>query len=222
MASTIVAQGTDTIDATGNALRYIWGQCTRLVAELFSWIPSGLGDAGDWLTNARAQGLQTGTTPAPGAVAVWGRQSGMPFGHVAAVQRLIPGGIEVAEENWLGSNRTDVRDVTGSDLAGISGFIYPPDSNLSDVPVVGGALGAAGDIGSGLSGLADALNPAKALGNLSQAITGKSNLGDFLLRAALIIFGLFLLFLALFVLVQSNRDIQEREGTIAGAAAKSA
>lgn len=138
----IVSSGTDFLNAAGAALKYTWGNCTRWVAENLSWIPAGLGDARDWLPNAQAKGLPTiGPTSSPpvGSVAVW---SSGTFGHVAEVVGTIPGGFQVSEENWLGLGKTDVRNVTGSALNGLEGFILPP-GGISNVPVIGGLVGGA-------------------------------------------------------------------------------
>jgi CHAP domain len=157
MASSIISQANDTLSAAGAALNYIAGQCTRFVAESLSWIPSGLGNAGEWLANAQAKGLPTGSTPAPGAVAVWGKSSSMPFGHVAVVQGVVPGGIQVAEENWIGTGITDVRTVTGDALGGIIGYIYPPGGagglpNLPNPLDLGGQLNSVTqNVGHGLA-----------------------------------------------------------------------
>lgn len=144
MASDILSQGQDLLNAAGAALTYTWGQCTRWVAEQVSWIPGGLGNANQWLTNAQARGLPTiGPSSAPpiGSVAVWGNG---PFGHVAEVVGQIPGGFQVSEENWLGNDVTDIRNVTGSALNGLQGFILPPaGAAVSNLPVVGGLVGGA-------------------------------------------------------------------------------
>lgn len=121
----ITSSWTDTINAAGNALSYFAGQCTRFVAETLSWVPAGLGNAGEWLSNAQAKGYSVGRDPVVGSVAVWGVQPGMPYGHVAVVKSLDPGGtITVAEENWLGAGVADTR--AGVNPSGISGFIYAP------------------------------------------------------------------------------------------------
>jgi CHAP domain-containing protein len=138
----IVSQGNDTLTALGAALNYTIGNCTRWVAENLPWIPAGLGNANQWLTNAQARGLPTiGPTSAPpiGSVAVFNTGA---FGHVAEVVGQIPGGFQVSEENWLGLGRTDIRDVTGSALSGLQGFILPP-GGASNLPVIGGLEGAA-------------------------------------------------------------------------------
>jgi hypothetical protein len=141
-SNNVVAQGNDLLTAAGAALSYTIGNCTRLVAELFPWIPAGLGNARDWLPNAQARGLPTigpTMTPPVGSVAVF--DTGQ-FGHVAAVVGQIPGGFQVSEENFLGLGQTDVRNVTGSALGGLEGFILPPNG-AQGLPVVGGLLGGA-------------------------------------------------------------------------------
>lgn len=60
------------------------------------------------------------------------------------------------------------------------------------------------DVSQGFGALANALDPAKALGSLSSAITGNPNIHDFLLRALLVVGGLFLLGLAVVVLVEQG------------------
>jgi hypothetical protein len=131
MATDIVQQGNDTLAALGAALSYTWGNCTRWVAENLPWIPSGLGNANQWLANAQAKGLATvgpSATPPVGSVAVWNTGQ---FGHVAEVVGTLPGGgFQVSEENWLGTAITDVRNVTGSGLSGLQGFILPPGVSI--------------------------------------------------------------------------------------------
>lgn len=142
MASDIVSEGTDLLTAAGAALTYTWGNCTRWVAEQLSWIPGHLGNANQWLGNAQARGLPTiGPTSAPpiGSVAVW--NTGV-NGHVAEVVGQIPGGFQVSEENVLGAGVTDIRNVTGSALNGLEGFILPP-GGISNLPVIGGLTTAA-------------------------------------------------------------------------------
>lgn len=129
--------GTITDDLNA-AWSYTVANCTRFVAGALSWIPAGLGNAGEWLGKAQAKGLPTiGPTSSPpvGSVAVWNTGA---FGHVAEVIGTVPGGFQVAEENFTGGlGRTDVRNVTGSALGGLEGFILPP-GGASALPVVGG------------------------------------------------------------------------------------
>lgn len=167
MASGIVSEGNDTLAAAGAALSYVAGQCTRWVAENASWIPAGLGNANQWLTGAQARGLPTiGPTSAPpiGSVAVWNTGAA---GHVAEVVGQVPGGFQVSEENWLGSGVTDVRNVTGTALDGLEGFILPPaGAALTNLP------------GTLASGAAAALTTPQAIASLPADIGhGLANAG---------------------------------------------
>jgi len=153
MATDIVSQGQDLLDAAGAALSYTWGNCTRWVAEQLSWIPGGLGNANQWLTNAQARGLPTiGPTTAPpiGSVAVFNTG---PLGHVAEVVGQIPGGFQVSEENWLGKGLTDVRNVSGPGLKGLQGFILPPAGFQNPFGGVQGAAAAAVTLPEAIAGL---------------------------------------------------------------------
>lgn len=177
MASGVLSSWNDSIAATGNALNYFVGQCTRWVAENLSWIPTGLGDAKDWLANAQAKGFQTGSTPSPGAVAVWGTQVGS-AGHVAVVQSVDQaGGFVVSEENWLGSGIADTRSIASAAGSGIIGFIYPP-GGAGGLPVIGGVVDAASNvasIGPAIQGL-----PASIGHGLANALSASlGNVGTF-------------------------------------------
>jgi CHAP domain len=106
---------------------YAAGNCTWWVRQNAGWIPNGLGNAAEWLTNARARGLQTTQTPQVGAVAAWGPGVDPPlgFGHVALVTAVRPdGSFTVSEMNWKGLGVVDTRNV--SDRANLQGFILPP------------------------------------------------------------------------------------------------
>lgn len=142
-------------DDLNNAFSYVVGQCTRFVAGALSWVPAGLGDANQWFQRAQEKGLPTGQAPAVGSVAVWGAGPGTSaFGHVAEVVALIPGGFRVAEENFTGGpGVTDVRDVTGSALQGLEGFIYPPGGAVAAGAAAGGVLGSQLGIGQAVAGL---------------------------------------------------------------------
>lgn len=161
MASDILSQSTDALHAVGAALSYTWGQCTRWVAENVSWIPGGLGNANQWLSNAAAKGFTTigpTSTPPVGSVAVWNTGQ---FGHVAEVVGQLPGGgFQVSEENWLGTGLTDVRNVTGSALSGLQGFILPPGLKLPPFPGSQAGISAgqaAVSTGQGLAGIGSAI-----------------------------------------------------------------
>lgn len=178
MASGVLQQWNDTIAAAGNALNYIVGQCTRWVAENASWVPKGWGNAIDWFGNAQKSGFQTGQTPVPGAIAVWGKAYG-DAGHVAIVQSVDQaGGFVVSEENYLNPGTVDLRNVTTQ--SGLLGFIYPPGGSggnpLSNVPVVGGVIDAGqnlASIGPAIAGL-----PAQIGHGLADALSASiSNAG---------------------------------------------
>lgn len=112
-------------DQIGAAARYTWGNCTRLVAELATWVPAGWGDAKDWLANAEHQGFAISGTPVPGSVVVYGAGNGYSqFGHVALVTGVNSGGtFNVIEENVQGLGKISPRT---SSLADVQGFILPP------------------------------------------------------------------------------------------------
>ena len=156
MAADIVSQANDTLTAVGAALSYTWGNCTRWVAENLPWIPAGLGNANQWFERAQARGLAVaGPTAIPpvGAVAVWNTGA---LGHVAEVVGTLPGGgIQVSEENWLGPGVTDIRNVTGSGLRGLQGFILPPGFRAPALPDPGQAIGGfAGQVGDAVGSAA--------------------------------------------------------------------
>ena len=66
---------------------YPWGQCTYGAAALSSFNVNGLGNAKDWLNNARRRGMPTGSAPRVGATVVYqlGVQGASGLGHVAHV-----------------------------------------------------------------------------------------------------------------------------------------
>jgi peptidoglycan hydrolase CwlO-like protein len=100
-----------------------WGQCTWYVASLVevTW----WGNADEWLGNAQAQGYSTGSTPAPGAIVVWGPYNGYSeYGHVAYVVAVVsPTDFYVDEANFDEvPGDIDSRQVTT--LNDVEGFIY--------------------------------------------------------------------------------------------------
>ncbi len=113
------------VQALSSAAAYTWGNCTYYVAQVASWIPGGLGNAGDWLTNAEAKGFKTSSTPQVGSVAVYGAGGGYSqFGHVAYVTGVNGNGtFDVSEMNFTGLNQVDQRTSTMGDVLG---FILPP------------------------------------------------------------------------------------------------
>lgn len=154
-----------------NAWSYVVGQCTYYVARLLSWVPAGLGNAGEWLRNAQAKGLVTTTTPTVGSVAVYRPGGGYSeFGHVAVVTEVLPDRtFRVSEMNFSGG--PGVVDERLSTLAGVEGFILPPGvqpgagaglqqlgSGPAGLPTPGDLAGAVGaGIGQGLSAAASSI-----------------------------------------------------------------
>ncbi len=74
-APTTVARGS----SSGNS--YGWGWCTWYAKEKRPDLPNALGNGGQWVANAAAQGLRTGSAPAVGAIAE-------EPGHVAYVESV--------------------------------------------------------------------------------------------------------------------------------------
>ncbi len=75
---------------------YYQGQCTWYVKEKRPDLPNGLGNGGQWVTNAAARGIATGTAPRAGAVA---EQPG----HVAYVEAVNGNStVNVSEMNYNG------------------------------------------------------------------------------------------------------------------------
>ncbi len=99
---------------------YPWGWCTWLVASMRPDIGKyRLGNAGQWLYNARANGLATGRTARPGAVAVMTFEGAV--GHVAYVKSVSDNWVTFLEMNYAGFGVTSSRTVSASYA---SGYIY--------------------------------------------------------------------------------------------------
>lgn len=156
----ILSQSEDTMTAVGNALSYAAGNCTRWVAENFSWVGRAWGNAGEWLASAQKAGFQTTTTPTPGAVAVWGTGSLSSFGHVAIVKSVSASGIVVSEENYLGQGIVDTRSIGPHDVQP-TGYILPPGGSAAqgqpDATLTGFSVPGLGDLGGGVQAVAQAI-----------------------------------------------------------------
>jgi surface antigen len=101
---------------TGHSFPY--GYCTWYVAQR-RYVPWG-GNAISWLSNARASGKATGSTPRPGAIMVSGESR---WGHVAIVESVSGSNFTISEMNYAGFGRKDTRTLsTGS--GAVKGFIY--------------------------------------------------------------------------------------------------
>ncbi len=109
------------VPSAGFPDRYPFGQCTWWAAynRRVTWN----GNAADWLTNAREQGVATSREPSVGAIAVYrpgGLYSG--YGHVAIVIAVDPGSYTVSEMNAIGWGRVSTREIPWPDPH-VQGFI---------------------------------------------------------------------------------------------------
>lgn len=106
------------------------GQCTYGADALLGGdVPNWWGNAVDWFANAQAQGLPTGSTPAVGALIVYGSNVNIGGymtgyqGHVGVVQSIQGSDVVVKEMNGTsGAWNYDVR--TSSSTSGVRGYIY--------------------------------------------------------------------------------------------------
>jgi len=102
----------------GSGHRFPYGYCTWYVAQR-RYVPWG-GNAISWLSNARAYGKATGSTPRPGAIVVT-RESR--WGHVALVESVRGSSFTISEMNYAGFGKKSTRTLsTGSGV--VRGFIY--------------------------------------------------------------------------------------------------
>lgn len=166
-----------------NELSYAFGNCTYFVAKTLPWIPGGLGDAYQWIANAKAKGLQVSNTPVVGSVVVYGQGNGYSqFGHVAVVQSLNSDGtFNVSEMNFAGFNQTDTRTSSMKDVAG---FILPPGTTSSqNVPTFN----------------PPSLNPIDAL--IQSVTSAGTGLEKYIAQGAFITLGIFVVLLGLVVLI---------------------
>lgn len=93
---------------------YSPGYCTWFVASRRP-VPSGWGNARNWLANARAAGFATGSVPRVGAIAWTGAGS---MGHVGLVTGVNGSQATIAEMNYAGFG------VVSSRVANASEFYY--------------------------------------------------------------------------------------------------
>lgn len=80
---------TSRASSAGNS--YYYGYCTWYAKQRRPDLPNRLGNGGQWLMNAAAQGYATGTTPRAGAIAET-------YGHVAYVESVNSDGTIVISE----------------------------------------------------------------------------------------------------------------------------
>ena len=120
---------------------YAFGNCTYYVATRYPNIYPYLGNALDWIPNAKKQGYKTLSSPAPDTIAVYGAGNGYSsLGHVAVVESVnSDGSFQVSEMNYTGFDVTDSRRST---MKGVVGFIVPPGSHyVASGPVAPSSTG---------------------------------------------------------------------------------
>lgn len=101
---------------------FVWGNCTRYVAQYkkVDWS----GNAKEWLANARAKWHPTGSKPAVGSIVVFNGSGYNPrYGHVGIVIDIKDQEIIVKDMNYRRLNEVTVRKVDKDDRA-IRGYIY--------------------------------------------------------------------------------------------------
>gem|GEM_PF-216658 len=102
----------------GGGHRFPYGYCTWYVAQR-KYVPWG-GNAGAWLTNARASGRSTGRAPQAGAIIVTGESR---WGHVGIVEKVSGNSVTISEMNYAGFGKKSTRTISASSRV-IKGFIY--------------------------------------------------------------------------------------------------
>ena len=105
--------------AYNNHNHFAYGYCTYYVASrrTIPWF----GNAGTWLTGARAAGFATGEAPQVGAIIVTSESR---FGHVGLVEAVNNDGtITISEMNYSGFGRITSRTIPVS-YSAIKGYIY--------------------------------------------------------------------------------------------------
>lgn len=121
-STTTTTASTTRLVSSGNNT-YPVGQCTWGAKELAPWVGNYWGNAGQWLSSARAAGFSTGTTPQVGAVAVWTNSY---YGHVAVVTAVNGNMIQVSECNYDGSGTQPIANYRGwFTPSSVAGYIYP-------------------------------------------------------------------------------------------------
>ena len=205
------------LDAINNASSYVWGQCTFYAAQVASWVPAGLGNAGEWLGNAQRKGLATSSTPVAGSVVVYGAGGGYSsFGHVAVVTGVHSDGtFDVSEMNYKGINVISQRV---SDMRDVLGFILPPLGAQLKLPLTGLLGAAAGAVLPSSSSSRG--SPGCSLLDVGCWLKDVENLAQ---RAMFIWLGLVLVLIGLFLLVVEDAEekaleVVEKAAPLAAAA----
>lgn len=106
----------------GQSHGFAWGNCTWYVAQHKS--VSWRGNANQWIRNAKAAGVKTGSKPVPGSIVQFsGRGYNRSYGHVAIVADVTDDEIIVKDMNYRSINEVTIRKVSRDDSS-IDGYIY--------------------------------------------------------------------------------------------------
>lgn len=97
------------------------GQCTWYVNYKRPGLPNGMGNGGQYLNNARAKGLPTGSVARPGALIVTSENAY--YGHVAYVEGVSDGKVTLTEMNYAGPYIVTRRTLSINDPV-IKGYVY--------------------------------------------------------------------------------------------------
>lgn len=125
-----------------------WGMyacnCTSYVAwalaanhQRIDWFVRGSMDAWNWPNVARRSSLRVDRRPSRGAVVVWPSLA-QPFGHVAYVTGVEPGGtVDIAEYNYPGPNGTETFGFQTRTFTSTAGAVFihvPTDAQHPSYP----------------------------------------------------------------------------------------
>jgi surface antigen len=131
------------LGAAGGGNPYPWGECTWYAKQRrpdIPWFGGGNGNALNWARSAQAAGIPVGSTPVPGAIAVFQPyQYGAyaPYGHVAYVESVNGSKMTISEYNVVGYHQGPSRRTIG--WSGVR-FIYGgPAGNGPGSPPAPGA-----------------------------------------------------------------------------------
>lgn len=117
-----VAVRTYSVSYTGKGNRFAWGNCTYFVAnhKNVTW----RGNANQWLSNAAAAWVPTGSTPSPGAIISFRGSGYNPYyGHVGLVVDVDGNDVVIKDMNYRRLNEVTIRRVSKDDPS-IKWYIY--------------------------------------------------------------------------------------------------
>lgn len=104
------------VRSTGSSGGFAWGNCTAYVAQNknVTW----RGNAKQWIGNARAAGVPTGSKPVPGAIIQFsGHGYNTYYGHVGIVADVTDDYVIVKDMNYRRLNEVTIRKVPKDDPA---------------------------------------------------------------------------------------------------------